>query len=98
MRKRLAYPFGWVLVSLFALSFAATSAYAQRPGPTRDVSGTVSDVDGQPVANATVAVTGGTATTTTGADGAFKLKVPQTNLTLDVTAEGFTARQVTLLA
>ena len=98
MRKRLAYPLGWVLVSLFALSFAATSAYAQRPGPTRDVAGTVADVDGQPVANATVAVTGGTATTTTAADGTFKLKVPQTNLTLDVTAEGFTARQVTLLA
>jgi TonB-linked SusC/RagA family outer membrane protein len=58
----------------------------------------VLDVDGHPVANATVAVGGGGPTATTGPDGAFKLTgVATTNLMIEITADGFTAKQVAVL-
>ncbi|HWU91477.1 MAG TPA: SusC/RagA family TonB-linked outer membrane protein [Kofleriaceae bacterium] len=77
---------------------SASTAFAQQPAATREISGSVVDGDGKPVANATVAVSGGGPTATTGADGTFKLaKVVATNLTVDVTAEGFTPRQVIVL-
>jgi TonB-dependent SusC/RagA subfamily outer membrane receptor len=84
----------WIILVLMS----AGAALAQPAGPTREISGTVLDGDGQPVASATVAVTGGGPTATTAADGTFKLaRVAAANLTLEVTAEGFTARQVAIL-
>ncbi|HWO17477.1 MAG TPA: SusC/RagA family TonB-linked outer membrane protein [Kofleriaceae bacterium] len=75
----------------------ASTAFAQQPAPTREVSGTVVDDAGKPVANATVAVTGGEKVTTA-ADGKFKLaKVPVANVTLEITAEGFTVWRVAVL-
>lgn len=92
-------PRRWVAVPWFVLVLlCASTAFAQQPAATREISGTVVDVDGKPVANATVAVAGGGETATTAADGTFKLaKVPATNVTIDVTAEGFTARQIAVL-
>ncbi|HET9623165.1 MAG TPA: carboxypeptidase regulatory-like domain-containing protein [Kofleriaceae bacterium] len=55
----------------------------------------VLDVDSKPVAGATVAVSGGGPSTTTADDGSFKLAgVATGNVILEVTAEGFTAKQV----
>jgi len=97
---KVGHPRAWLIgiwIAMFLLP--ASVALAQRPvAGTRDISGTIGDVDGNPVANATVAVTGGGPTATSGADGTFKLaKVPATNLAIDVTAEGFTTRQVTVI-
>jgi TonB-linked SusC/RagA family outer membrane protein len=85
----------WIV---WVLLLCASNVFAQQPGATREISGTIVDVEGKPVANATVAVAGGGATATTAADGTFKLaKVPATNLTIDVTAEGFLARQLMVI-
>ncbi|HEU0036838.1 MAG TPA: SusC/RagA family TonB-linked outer membrane protein [Kofleriaceae bacterium] len=71
---------------------------AKQPAPAkgREITGTVLDVDGKPIANATITVPNGP-TATTAADGTFKVTVPLTNLTVDVAAEGYAARQVTVL-
>jgi TonB-dependent starch-binding outer membrane protein SusC len=92
-------PRGWVIAPwIVLLLLCASTAFAQQPAATREISGTIIDIDGNPVANATVAVAGGGPTATTAADGTFKLaRVPVTNLTIDVTAEGFTPRQLTVL-
>jgi TonB-dependent SusC/RagA subfamily outer membrane receptor len=82
---------------VIALLVSSLTAHAQ-PAKKRDISGTVLDVDGQPVANATVTVTGGGPTATTAADGSFKLAgVAAANVSLEVTAEGFTAKQIPVL-
>lgn len=99
MRRHICdHPRGWAIASWIVLILiAAGTAFAQ-PAPTREITGAVVDGDGNPVANATVAVTGGGPSATTGADGTFKLpKVAAANLTIEITAEGFTARQITVL-
>jgi TonB-dependent SusC/RagA subfamily outer membrane receptor len=64
----------------------------------RNITGTVLDIDAKPVASATVAVTGGGPTATTADDGSFKLTgVTTANATLEVSADGFTAKQVPVL-
>jgi TonB-linked SusC/RagA family outer membrane protein len=69
-----------------------------RPGKGRDIAGVVVDIDANPVANATVTVTGGGPSSTTGADGSFKLAgVATTNVMIEITAAGFTAKQVPVL-
>ncbi|HEX3762728.1 MAG TPA: SusC/RagA family TonB-linked outer membrane protein [Kofleriaceae bacterium] len=56
------------------------------------------DVDGNPIANATVTVGEGGPSLTTAADGSFKLPGLATgNLVIAVTADGFTAKQVPVL-
>src|SRR5262245_58605278 len=98
--RRFVRPFGPVLCVLALMLFPA-SAHAQNAKPTpkgRDITGIVVDVDAKPVGNATVVVAGGGPTATTAADGSFKLSgVVTTNLMLEITAEGFTARQVPVL-
>jgi TonB-linked SusC/RagA family outer membrane protein len=97
--RRFVHPLGGALCVL-ALLLAPMIAFAQnaRPGGQRDIAGTVVDVDASPVAGATVAVTGGGPTTTTAADGSFKLTgVATANLIIEITAGGFTARQVPVL-
>jgi hypothetical protein len=99
MRRHICdHPRGWAIASWIVLVLLATgTAFAQQPA-TREITGTIVDGDGTPVANATVAVTGGGPSTTTGPDGTFKLpKVAAANLTIEITAEGFTARQITVL-
>ncbi|MEO8840973.1 MAG: SusC/RagA family TonB-linked outer membrane protein [Kofleriaceae bacterium] len=80
------------------LVLVSTTAYAQK-AKTRDVTGVVLDVDAKPIASATVTVTGaGGATATTAPDGTFKLAAPITDALIEITADGFTAKQVPLLA
>ena len=95
-RKRLVHPLGTALCAL-ALLLISVTVYAQ-PAKGRTITGTVLDTDAKPVAHATVAAPGGTPTATTGDDGSFTLaNVPNANVVLDVTAEGFTAKQVPVL-
>jgi TonB-dependent starch-binding outer membrane protein SusC len=99
MRRHIGdLPRGWVMAPwILLVLLCASTASAQQPAVTRDISGTVVEIDGKPVANATVAVTGG-ATATTAGDGTFKLaKAPVTNLTIEITADGFTTRQIAVL-
>jgi len=82
---------------VLALLLCSTTAHAQG-AKKRDISGAVLDVDARPVANATVTVTGGGPTATTAADGSFKLAgVATTNVMLEITADGFTAKQIPVL-
>lgn len=95
--RRATVPRLWVWASVCVLAFAFT-AFAQPKPATREVTGAVVDVDGKPIAGAVVAVSGGGATSTTGADGSFKLAgVPATNLTLDVSAQGFNAKPIAII-
>jgi hypothetical protein len=99
MMRRRAHSTWWLVgcIQVLALLFASATGFAQPKPKGRDISGTVVDIDNKPVANATVAVAGGP-TATTAADGTFKLAgVATTNLTLDVTADGFTAKQTPVL-
>ncbi|HEX8107012.1 MAG TPA: carboxypeptidase regulatory-like domain-containing protein [Kofleriaceae bacterium] len=86
---------------LSPLAAQAQNAQPAKGAPAakgRDVTGTVVDVDGNPVAGATVAVAGGGPTTTAAADGSFKLTgVATTNVMVEITADGFTAKQVPVL-
>jgi TonB-dependent SusC/RagA subfamily outer membrane receptor len=98
-RRRFVHPLGPALCAL-ALLLVPLAAFAQnaRPAARRDITGTVVDVDARPVGNATIAVAGGGPTTTTAADGSFKLAgVATTNLVVEITAEGYTAKQVPVL-
>jgi len=82
---------------LLALAWLAMPALAQN-AKGRSITGTVLDIDAKPVAHATVAVAGGGPSTTTGDDGGFKLAgVATANVVLEVTADGFTAKQVPVL-
>src|ERR1044071_3397851 len=97
LTKRFAHPLGTVLC-VCALLLISSTSYSQPKGKTREISGTVVDVESQPVANATVTVSGGGPSAMTGTDGAFTLTaVATTNLTIEVTAEGFKARQIPVL-
>src|SRR5262249_4390804 len=88
----------WIVLALIVTSAVALAQPAPPKPKGRDVAGLVLDNEGKPIANATGAVPGGGPPPTTAADGTFKLTgVPTTNLTLDVQAEGFTARQVPIL-
>jgi TonB-linked SusC/RagA family outer membrane protein len=97
--KRLAQLFGpaLCLTALLLFSFAARAQPA-KPGKGRDIAGSVLDVDGNPIANATVTVGNGGPSATTAADGSFTLTgVATTSVAVAVTADGFTAKQVPVL-
>jgi TonB-linked SusC/RagA family outer membrane protein len=85
-----------VALCLFTLVALSNSAFAQK-AKTREVTGVVLDVDAKPIANATVSIASGPSTTT-GADGAFKLAAPITEAIIEISADGFTAKQVPILA
>ncbi|MBC7973385.1 MAG: SusC/RagA family TonB-linked outer membrane protein [Myxococcales bacterium] len=104
MLKKRFTPLGQVMCALAPLLLSVT-AFAQNARPAaparqaakaREVTGIITDLEGKPVANATVAVSGGGPTTTTGADGAFKLSVATTNVMVDVSADGYTPHQLQL--
>ncbi len=100
-----AHPLG-AATCVLAFLLSPLTAQAQNAQPARgapaakgrDVTGTVVDVDGNPVAGATVAVAGGGPTATAAADGSFQLTgVATTNVMIEITADGFTAKQVPVL-
>ncbi len=97
--KRRTQLFGPALcfTALLLFSFAA---YAQpaKPGKGREIAGSVLDVDGNPIAGATVTVSDGGPSATTAADGSFQLTgVATTSVAIAITADGFTAKQVPVL-
>ncbi len=96
LKKWFARPIGRAMCVL-ALMVLSVTVHAQN-AKGRTITGTVLDVDGNPVAGASVAITGGGPTVATAADGSFALAgAATTNLLLEVTAEGFTAKQVPVL-
>src|SRR5258708_3310642 len=98
LTKRLVQPFGSALCLLAVLLFSFTARGQPAKAKGRDIVGTVVDVDTQPVANATVTVAGGGPSATTGPDGGFKLAgVATSNVALEVTADGFTAKLIPVL-
>ncbi|HEX7836941.1 MAG TPA: SusC/RagA family TonB-linked outer membrane protein [Kofleriaceae bacterium] len=83
---------------MLALLFSFTARGQPAKAKGRDIVGTVVDVDARPVANATLTVSGGGPSVTTAPDGSFKLTgVAATNVAIEVTAEGFTAKLVPVL-
>ncbi|MGE3455212.1 MAG: SusC/RagA family TonB-linked outer membrane protein [Kofleriaceae bacterium] len=87
----------WIVVFTILLGFGSIPAHAQR-AKGRELSGTVVDDESKPIASATVAVSGGPSAQT-GADGSFKLAgVATGNIVVEISAEGFTAKQVPVLA
>ena len=73
-----------LVLSLVAVLSVVAMAMAQ----SKQVSGTVTTADGQPVAGATIIVDGTSQGTTTGADGKFAVSAP-TNGTLTVSFIGY---------
>jgi TonB-linked SusC/RagA family outer membrane protein len=82
---------------LLLFSFAA-HAQPAKAGKGREIAGSVLDVDGNPIAGATVTIGDGGPSATTNADGSFKLTgVATASVAVAVTADGFTAKQVPVL-
>jgi outer membrane receptor protein involved in Fe transport len=81
-----------ILLSL-VLAIPAVAAAGQR-GP--QLTGTVVDASGAPIAGATVAVA--SATTKTGADGTFSLTVPAGQVSLQASADGFSTTTAAISA
>jgi TonB-linked SusC/RagA family outer membrane protein len=100
LRKRFVHPLGAAVcaLALLLVSMATlVTAYAQ-PAKGRAITGTILDVDSKPIAGATVSVAGGGPSATTGDDGSFRLTgVATGNVILEVTAEGFTGKQVAVV-
>ncbi len=77
---------------VFLLVFTVSASMAQ----TKEVSGRVADVDGAPVAGATVRVVGGRAGTATDANGEFKFNVLNQIQAVTVSALGYQEKTVSL--
>ena len=88
----------WTMVVCALLLVFTASAFAQPKPKGREVSGAVFDADQKPIAGATVTVGDGGPSTTTAADGTFKLTgVTTANGVVEIKAEGFTTRTIPLL-
>ena len=98
LTKRISQPIGSALCLIALLLFSFTASAQPAKGKGRDIAGSVVDIDGNPVANATVTVSDGGPSATTAADGSFKLAgVATGNVAIAVTADGFNAKQVPVL-
>src|SRR3954468_13581561 len=84
MRKTLLL---WVACLFIALNVAAQS---------RTIRGKISDDKGNPLANATVAITGSSIGTTTNPDGTFSITVPSTAKSLIVSSVGMALLEVAI--
>lgn len=86
------------LVCLVAVTLIAGTAVAQPAATeTRDISGTVVDIDAAPIADAKVTVACGEAAAITAADGSFQLTaVPITDAVIEVVADEFFAKRVAI--
>ena len=78
-----------IVLSLIAVLVLGAYAFAQN----KQVSGTVSDANGKPVAGATVMVDGTSIGTTTNAAGQYSLSAPADG-TLSVTFIGYVGQQL----
>lgn len=73
------------------LLFFSQSLFSQT---TKQVTGTVKDKDGTPLAGVSVTLRGGRNGVQTGADGSFTITVPASAKTLEMSFVGYTAKQV----
>lgn len=80
------------LVALLLMVVVATTASAQE----RIITGTVVDASGMAVIGATVVATGTTKATTTGLNGEFRLSIPESAKTVDISFVGYKAHTITL--
>src|SRR5918993_792240 len=62
----------------------------------QNVTGTIKDVNGTPLAGATISVKGTTRTTTSDANGAFSISVPDRNSVLVISYVGHTPQEITV--
>jgi TonB-linked SusC/RagA family outer membrane protein len=96
--KRLARLIGPALCFTALLLFSFTARAQPKAGKGREIAGSVVDVDGNPIAGATVTIGDGGPSATTAADGSFKLTgVATASVAIAITADGFTAKQVPVL-
>jgi TonB-linked SusC/RagA family outer membrane protein len=77
---------------LFSSFFILSVSFSQ----TTSVSGTVTDENNQPLAGATVAVKGASASALTGNDGTFTIKVPSQNAVLVISFVGHISQELPL--
>ena len=87
LRKKIPFIF---LFTMFVLQSAVL--FAQ----DRNISGTVVDESGEPVIGATVVTTGTNRSTITDLNGAFKLSVPSTAKTIEISYLGYNKEVVQL--
>ncbi|MBY0477285.1 MAG: SusC/RagA family TonB-linked outer membrane protein [Chitinophagaceae bacterium] len=80
------------VLAVFCLLLVTNVALAQ----TRTITGKVTDSKGDAVPSATVAVKGSKNSTTTAADGSFRLSVPTGASTLVISSVGFTTMEVSI--
>src|SRR5215207_5447419 len=81
-----------LLAIVLPLLFSAGTAFAQ----DRQVTGTVTDTSGAPVANASVLARGTSSGTKTTSDGAFTLQVPAGISTLVISSVNFETQEVSI--
>jgi TonB-dependent starch-binding outer membrane protein SusC len=88
------------LACLFVVALVSSAARAQSTDRSgRRIFGTIVDIDTSPVANATVTVAPWGPTATTDAGGHFRLtRVATTHVVVKVVADGFLAKQISVLA
>ncbi|HLO37302.1 MAG TPA: carboxypeptidase regulatory-like domain-containing protein, partial [Lacibacter sp.] len=84
-KQRLLYRYALPGIMVLFLALVTTSVSAQQT----QVSGTVKDDKGEPVASATVSVKGKNVSTTTGANGTFSIAA-KANDVLEISAVSFT--------
>ncbi len=91
------HPGHLLLIAVSLIFLLSSTAFAQKQ-KGREITGTVVDVVARPIEGATVSVAGGPSTHTS-SDGTFKLAgVPLGNVMIEIRADGFTTRQVPVLA
>ncbi len=90
MEKRRSNLVRGSVLCLMALLFFSVTAFSQ----TRTVTGKVTGKDNQPVQSVSVTIRGTTTATTTDADGAFSISVPNNSTVLVFSAIGFAEQQV----
>ncbi|HLP35466.1 SusC/RagA family TonB-linked outer membrane protein [Lacibacter sp.] len=88
-KQRLLYRYALPGIMVLFLALVTTSVSAQQT----QVSGTVKDDKGEPVASATVSVKGKNVSTTTGANGSFTIAA-KANDVLEISAVSFTTQEV----
>ncbi|MGX5687403.1 SusC/RagA family TonB-linked outer membrane protein [Arcticibacter tournemirensis] len=92
IRSWLLVLFYFFLIILFSL-MAVVDTYAQ---PTQTISGKVTDERGEALAGAIIKLKGTTLATSSGRDGAFRIKVPAVTPTLIISFIGYQPQEATL--
>src|SRR5438270_741139 len=82
-----------LLLLLLGCTVICVQLFAQE---SRPITGRVSDANGLPLPNATIVVKGTSIGTTTAIDGSFRLTIPNSARSLEISAVGMTPMQVSI--